>query len=84
MYKMVIKTKSQFIKRRFLMNNYNNAFNPLCKPSCPKTALPVDTTVTMAYVPYQFDMNVYCPEVALQNGTLFPVLDKPFFGGRCK
>ena len=66
------------------MNNYNNAFNPLFRPSCPKTALPVDTTVTMAYVPYQLDMNVYCPEVALQNGTLFPFLDKPFFGGRCK
>lgn len=79
---MVIKQK-----RSFLMNNLSNVYNANnlhWQPSCPKTALPGDTAVTMAYVPYQLDMNVYCPEVALQNGTLFPVLDKPFFGGRCK
>lgn len=69
------------------MNNFsymNNANNMHWKPSCPNTSLPIDATVTMAYVPYQLDTNVYCPEVALQNGTLFPILDKPFFGGRCK
>lgn len=67
-------------------NNFSvyNAYNTRWQPSCPKTALPADTTVTMAYVPYQLDTNAYCPEVALQNGTLFPVLDKPFFGGNCK
>lgn len=67
-------------------NRYNiyNANSPLWQPACPKTALPSDAAVTMAYVPYQTDMNVYCPEVALQNGTLFPSLDKPFFGGKCR
>ncbi len=69
------------------MNNINNMHNSnsmYWQPSCPKTALPVDTVVTMAYVPYQTDMNVYCPEIALQNGTLFPSLDKPFLGGKCR
>ena len=67
-------------------NNFSvyNAYNPRWQPSCPKTALPADTTVTMAYVPYQLDANAYCPEVALQNGTLFPALDKPFLGGKCR
>ena len=58
--------------------------NMFWKPSCPQTMLPADTVVTMAYVPYQLDANVYCPETALQNGTLFPSLNKPFFGGKCR
>lgn len=69
------------------MNNNLRVYdtcNPQWQPSCPKTTLPNNTTVTMAYVPYQLDANAYCPEVALQNGTLFPALDKPFFGGKCR
>ncbi len=53
-------------------------------PACPKTSLPVDTAVTMAYVPYQTDSAVYCAETALANGTLFPCLDKKFYGGNAK
>ncbi|MBR2875887.1 MAG: spore coat associated protein CotJA [Clostridia bacterium] len=58
--------------------------NPLWKPYCPQSALPTDTAVTMAYVPYQTDTTLYCPETALQNGTVFKSLDKPFLGGRCR
>lgn len=65
-------------------NTFNNMNSPIWKPCCPKTALPSDTAVTMAYVPYQLNTDVYCPEVALENGTLFPSLDKPFFGGSQK
>lgn len=45
--------------------------------------LPKDPVSAMAYVPYQQyePKNLYSPEQALQQGTLFPVLDKPFFGG---
>lgn len=64
--------------------NFYNITNPSDKPCCPTSALPTDTVVTMAYIPVQTDSTVYCPETALQNGTLFPVLDKPFLGGRCK
>lgn len=40
--------------------------------------LPEDTTVTMAYVPYQNAGRLYSPEQAICSGTLFPELDKPF------
>lgn len=66
------------------MNKYINYGNPQWKPSCPVGALPSDSAVTMAYVPYQTEFKAYCPEIALQNGTLFPSLDKPFFGGKCR
>lgn len=45
-----------------------------------RTALPADASVTMAYVPFQLDRKVYNAETALCNGTLFPVLNKPFMG----
>lgn len=44
------------------------------------TALPSDATVTMAYVPFQFMSETYDEEKALMNGTLFPDLNKPFYG----
>ena len=34
----------------------------------------------MAYVPYQSWEKVYDPTVALERGTIFPGLDKPFIG----
>jgi hypothetical protein len=37
----------------------------------------------MAYVPWQHWGEVYEPCKALERGTLYPVLDKPFKGGRC-
>ena len=41
--------------------------------------------LTMAYVPMQQYGNVYEVENALEKGTLFPDLDKPFLGrGACK
>lgn len=40
--------------------------------------------VAMAYVPWQQLCNVYEDlDEALQNGTLFPELNKPFTGRRC-
>lgn len=45
--------------------------------------LPKDTTVAMAYVPYQSTMGaMYSPEQGVECGTMFQVLDKPFYGGR--
>lgn len=45
--------------------------------------LPCDTVVTMAYVPFQVDLVTYTSSEALCNGTLFPELDKKFYGGKC-
>ena len=64
--------------------NFNRNGSPIWQPSCPQTMFPNDTAVTMAYIPYQLDSSVYCPEIALENGTLFPSLNKPFFGGKCR
>lgn len=54
--------------------------------SCPlkgaRTPLPEDPVPAMAYVPFQQWEQTYEPERALDAGTLFPVLDKPFYGRR--
>ncbi len=39
-------------------------------------------TLAMAYVPVQEWGDLYTEDAALQNGTLFPALDKPFLGGK--
>jgi len=46
----------------------------------PVTALPDEPVVTMAYVPMQTDSTMYDDMKALAEGTLFPVLNKPFAG----
>ena len=51
-----------------------------CKLNCVTTEFPADTVVAMAYVPFQLDKTSYSPEVALREGTLFPILNKPFCG----
>ncbi|MBR4973407.1 MAG: spore coat associated protein CotJA [Clostridia bacterium] len=38
----------------------------------------------MAFVDMQPFENVYSMSDAFSSGTLFPNLDKPFYGGRCK
>ena len=48
------------------------------------TSLPPDAVVAMAYVPYQTDKTRYDDGAALANGTLYPVLNKPFLRGACK
>ena len=46
--------------------------------------LPKDTVVAMAYVPYQQEKSkLYSPAQALEAGTVYPILDKPFCGSRC-
>ena len=45
--------------------------------------LPTDVVVAMAYVPFQTELVTYTSSEALSNGTLFPELDKKFYGGKC-
>ena len=51
-------------------------------PDCAdiKTVLPKEMPIGMCYVPYQEWKEVYGAEVALERGTIFPELDKPFIG----
>ena len=51
-----------------------------CGRLCVTTALPEDTVPAMAYIPFQLDKSSYTAEMALREGTLFPVLNKPFCG----
>ena len=48
----------------------------------PKTALPKEMPIGMLYVPYQTWQKLYDPVVALDRGTIFEELDKPFIGER--
>ncbi|MGN0418142.1 MULTISPECIES: spore coat associated protein CotJA [Anaerostipes] len=41
--------------------------------------------VAMQYVPWQHWNQIYCPEEGLRYGTIFPELNKPFYGkGACR
>lgn len=54
---------------------------PPCAPD--PSPLPEDPVPAMAYVPYQqWSNSLHSAERALDAGTLFPVLDKPFYGRR--
>lgn len=50
--------------------------------SQPST-FPVQTPPAMAYVPYQNLTEIYEPEQGLECGTIFPELNKPWFGKEC-
>ena len=50
------------------------------KRHCVTTMFPNDPQVTLAYVPFQLDKTAYTPEKALEEGTLFTTLNKPFCG----
>lgn len=64
---------------------HDNLFDKIQSEYGIKTPLPEDTTVAMAYVPYQITNNTIDPEQGLDSGTMFPILDKPFIGcGRSK
>ncbi len=46
--------------------------------------LPNDPQLAMAYIPFQqYNSKVYSPMQALEAGTVYPDLDKPFYGRRC-
>lgn len=53
-----------------------------CTPERP--SMDKDFALAMAYVPWQYFDTVYEPDKALEIGTIFPELDKPFLAaGRC-
>ncbi|MGN1328633.1 MAG: spore coat associated protein CotJA [Eubacterium sp.] len=66
------------------MEDYVDLFKPSFLKRDKRPALPEDATVTMAYVPLQLELVTYDSDKALQNGTLFPALNKPFMGKMVK
>lgn len=67
--------------------NYDQ--NGYIADTCPAQPLRLELddlpyTPVMAYVPWQSAGKMYSDEQALQRGTLFCVLDKPYYGkGGC-
>lgn len=53
-----------------------------CQTDGGRKPLPENPQVAMAYIPFQQLGSVYTAEQALDAGTLFPELDKPFYGRR--
>ncbi len=46
--------------------------------------LPKKTSEAMASVPFQqYNSTLYSHAQALESGTAYTVLNKPFFGGKC-
>lgn len=65
-------------------NNYVDLFKPSFLKKDRRPALPEDASVTMAYVPLQLEIVTYDNDKGLDNGTIFPALNKPFMGRMVK
>ena len=66
------------------MDNYVDLFKPSFLKKEQRTALPADSCVTMAYVPLQLELITCDDSKGLDNGTIFPALNKPFKGRMVK
>ena len=78
---------SGMVARREVMSGRESAVRPemptnsaSMNASCDIDQFPVG----MAYVPWQRWQQVYPVEKAMNRGTIFPDLDKPFSMGRCR
>ncbi len=68
----------------------NTCSQPRCRRNaCPPPVMPPERDwsmehfpLAMAYVPMQQFKRIYELEEALQYGTIFPELNKPFTGGK--
>ena len=74
---------------RMMRENYyrqTERNNNYVKKCCiqPEGKFPECTPVAMAFVPFQEMTELYDDCKALERGTAFPCLDKPFLGGCCK
>jgi hypothetical protein len=60
---------------------------PIMNKTAAMPPIPYHTSMAMAYIPYQTQIQpIYEPEEALQAGTLFKELDKPWLAEkkRCR
>ncbi|MBQ2775145.1 MAG: spore coat associated protein CotJA [Clostridia bacterium] len=63
--------------------NYRQDWARSCTCRDNITSFPEEYGLAMAYVPVQTDLTIYDDMQALEVGTLFPVLNKPFLGAGC-
>lgn len=58
--------------------------NDLINEQYGLSELPKKTAYAMAYIPFQPDNHKqYTPDQGLVAGTMYPALDKPFYGSKC-
>ena len=95
---MPIPKKATIIKMVAFFVTHKSSGHTLDIGQCPKSRrkeiiemiqhqkppFPADASLAIAYVRWQELGNVYEPEEALAHGTLFPCLDKPFYGRRAR
>ena len=64
------------------MEKFEDLFNPsfLNNNKEKRPAFAKDASVTMVYIPLQEELETYSSDKALDNGTLFPELNKVFKG----
>lgn len=89
MYKRIMEFPEMHEASENCVSNLNNSYSEVSIPSCINDDYCVsaprdmnDGILTMAFVDMQPLDSVYPPEKALNSGTLFPNIDKPFYGGR--
>lgn len=63
------------------MNNCYRSSHPCCQTNRTQDEWS-HFPVAMGYVPWQYLNTLYEPDKALQVGTIFPELNKPFEGRR--
>ena len=78
------RIKSKSIQKGEFYGKIYRAFQALFFKKRNASGYSVDATPTMAYIPLQLDLMSYETDKALNTGTLFPTLDKPFLGRRAK
>lgn len=69
-------------KRRNKMDNFEDLMMLAGLSGESPTPLPEKVVPAMAYVPYQQPGKVYSVDHAIEKGTMFPELSKPFLCGK--
>ena len=75
------------VERRIVAEKRNTSEVPACINTefcLPSPENRNDEILTMVFIDMQSLDTVYPPETSFKNGTLFPNIDKPFYGGMCK
>lgn len=63
------------------MEKYTDLFNPsFLNIKEKRPVFPKEISLAMAYVPLQESLKTYSSEEGLENGTIFPELNKEFCG----
>ena len=82
---MRLNTQKDFMERG--QEDFSRFLGLSCQMREPKAqarASQGGKSLAMVYPEKQSFVMIYDPEVALENGTMFEELNKPFYGGPCK